>query len=459
MKKYVIYILTLVFSHTMFSQDTSVLTFTEYLGYVKKFHPIVKQANLLIDESEAKLLKARGAFDPKLEVDFDRKKFKETEYFNKLNAAFKIPTWYGIELKGNFEENTGVYLNPESTVPQDGLYAAGISFSLAKDFLINERMATLKRAKLYQQQAMADNQLAVNEILYQASLSYFNWLKSYREKVVYEQFLENAALRFQGVKRSFEVGDRPAIDTTEARIAYSNRKLNLEKADLNFRKASLQLANFLWIDNIPVELEDSMLPDIEITNSIDETLEIAFFDPNISLEGHPKLLSLDLKSESLNIDRKLKKNNLLPRVDLQYNFYSETPDQLETFNTANYKAGLKVSYPLFTRKERAELKLTNYKLQAVNFERETQAVTLQNKLNAVKNEIDSYENQIAIASTIVSDYSILLKGEERKFEIGESSLFLINSRESKLIENKLKAIEFENLLLQSKGKLFNVLGI
>ena len=33
--------------------------------------------------------------------------------------------------------------------------------------------------------------------------------------------------------------------------------------------------------------------------------------------------------------------------------------------------------------------------------------------------------------------------EERKFTVGESSLFLINSRESKLIEARLKAIEID----------------
>ena len=32
----------------------NILRFDEYLGYVKKFHPIVKQAELVIDESQAK---------------------------------------------------------------------------------------------------------------------------------------------------------------------------------------------------------------------------------------------------------------------------------------------------------------------------------------------------------------------------------------------------------------------
>ena len=163
----------------VFSEDsTSVIGLSEYLGYVKAFHPIVKQANLIISESEAKLMKSRGAFDPKLEVDYDRKKFKNTEYYDKLNAAFKIPTWYGIELKGNFEENTGAFLNPESSVPADGLYSVGVSVSVAKGLLTNRRMAMLRQSKMFVNQAKADRQLLVNNILFEATVSYFNWLKT-----------------------------------------------------------------------------------------------------------------------------------------------------------------------------------------------------------------------------------------------------------------------------------------
>ena len=96
------YIGALNFGYSQDADITNVLRFDEYLGYVKKFHPIVKQAELVINESQAKLMKSRGAFDPKMEVDYDRKKFKSTEYFDKLNATFKVPTWYGIELKGEF---------------------------------------------------------------------------------------------------------------------------------------------------------------------------------------------------------------------------------------------------------------------------------------------------------------------------------------------------------------------
>ena len=102
MKKTILNILCTITGLIGFGQEIDVLPFSEYLGYVKKYHPIVKQANLVISESEAQLLKARGAFDPKLEVDYDSKKFKNTAYFNKLNTTFKIPTWYGVALKGEF---------------------------------------------------------------------------------------------------------------------------------------------------------------------------------------------------------------------------------------------------------------------------------------------------------------------------------------------------------------------
>ena len=410
MKKYFLYTVFILLFQAGFSQENDVLSFSEYLGYVKKYHPIVKQSNLVISESEAKLLKARGSFDPKIEVDYDRKKFKNSTYYDKLNTAFKIPTWYGVELKGSYEQNSGEYLNPENTVPTDGLYNVGVSVSVARDLLINERMATLKRAKLFKNQAAADAKLLVNDILYKASMSYFSWLRAYQEKEVYDAFVENAALRLEGVKRSFEVGEKPAIDTTEARIAYNTRKLNLEKAQLKYIKTSLELSNYLWINDVPVEIKNTLIPDTELKTTIDYALQIDTIGIDESLENHPKLQSLDYKYKSLEVDRRLKQNNLLPQVDLQYNFLSEAPETINTFNTANYKAGVAVRFPLFLRKERAELKLTKFKLQAVDFDKQATSLAINNKLNSTQEEIRSYENQLTIADTIVSDYTVLLKG-------------------------------------------------
>lgn len=461
MNKYLSILFLLISSLvTAQSQDSIVMSFSEYLGYVKKFHPIAKQANLTIQIGQANLMKARGGFDPKIEVDNIRKKFKATEYYDQLNATFKIPTWYGIELKGNFEQNTGDFLNPEAFVPDDGLYSAGISASLGEGLLINERMADLKKAKFFREQTAADREILINQILYDASVAYFNWLQAYNETKMFESFLENASLRFQGIKRSAEAGDKAAIDTLEAKITVKNRALGLEKTKVKLMKATLELSTFLWLnDNIPVELQSNVIPDAFIEDTVDNVLEISGLPlTDFVLENHPKLRSLGFKYEGLEVDKRLKANKLLPTIDIQYNFLTERPDIARSFNTAEYKGGFNIAFPLFLRKERGDLRLAKFKLQDLQFEIDNARITIQNKVLAIYRELESFERQNLLLSEIVTDYGTLLSAEERKFKFGESSIFLINSREKSLIDSQLKAIDLQNKYLKAKAKLFNSLS-
>ncbi|RMB62912.1 TolC family protein [Dokdonia sinensis] len=447
-----------------FSQDTvsseNILSFEEYLGYVKQHHPLAKQAELVLSTGEANLLKARGGFDPKIEVDYDRKKFKDTEYYDQLNATFKIPTWYGIELKGNFEENTGEFLNPNLNVPDEGLYSAGVSFSLAQGLLINERMATLKKARFFEQQTKADRDLLVNNLIFEASLAYFDWLEAVNEQRIYNTFLENATTRLKAVERSVAEGDKAAIDITEARIAAQNRILSLEAAQLKMQKTRLVVSNFLWLDGIPLEIQEGINPVLPEQESLENSLLLSgITDAAFLLENHPKLVSLDAKIEGLEVDRFLKKNKLLPKVNLQYNFLSPEADQINSFNTANYKAFVDVSFPIFLRKERGDLKLAKLKVQDAEYERTATSLSIQNKLDATQAEITSLTKQNALIADIVVDYQALVQAEERKFFLGESSLFLINSREQKLIDAQLKANEILVKGLSANAKLYNAAGL
>ena len=86
-------VLFLVFSVSVFGQDIDQklkeLSYNEYLGFVKKYHPLVKNANLEINKAQANLMMARGGFDPKIEVDFSQKQFKQSEYFKAQNLKSK----------------------------------------------------------------------------------------------------------------------------------------------------------------------------------------------------------------------------------------------------------------------------------------------------------------------------------------------------------------------------------
>lgn len=417
------------------------LSLTEYLGYVKAFHPFVKQAKITLDESEAKLMKARGAFDPKLGLDLNEKTFKNATYYDRLNATFEVPTYYGVTIKGGFSEAEGNYLNPENEVTGEGLYSLGAELNLAKGLLANERMTTLRQAKLFTQQAEEENNLRVNEILFEAMEAYLDWYRAHKEFEVFGQFVENARFRFDGVKARFSTGDLAAIDTTEARIAYNTRVLSLEKAQLKLREKALKAANFLWINDVPVELTENVVPFVD-----ESSYELRFTPQEILIENHPKLKVLGFKVETQRLERRLQRSNLLPEVTLGYQWLSET-DVTENIRLGldpeNNTAKLKVGLPLFLRKERAELELSALKFQEVSLEQERVFIELSNKIEALQTAVESYNRQFAIAEIMVGDYSALFEGERQKFAAGESSLFLVNTRESKLIEGLLKAIELD----------------
>ena len=441
-------------------QEMPALGFAEYLGYVKKYHPIVKQAELTITAAQANLMKARGGFDPKIAVDYERKDFKELQYWDRLVTSFKIPTWFGIELQGVFEQRQGDFINPDEDLPDDGLYNVGVSVSLGEGFWINERMATLRKAKFFREQSKADQDLLVNTILFQAAKAYFDWWRAYQDSEVFGDFLRNAQVRFQGIKQSALAGAIAVIDTVEAKITVQSRALSYEQAKVQLMKTSLILSNFLWIDNIPVELEPGVVPDTVTGYTVDTTLEIAGRPlDSFALDNHPKLRSLDYKIDGLTVDKRLKANKLLPTLDVKYDFLTETPDQINTIVPEDAKAVVTFQLPLFLRKERGDLKLAKFKLRDMEFERDNTRVEIRNKVNALYRELDSYTAQNRLIGNIVRDNGTLLKAEERKFSFGESSLFLINTRESKLIDAFLKRNEVQYKFFQTKALLFKSLAI
>ncbi|GGE18341.1 TolC family protein [Psychroflexus salis] len=465
MKKYFLFILFFSLSSSALKAQSETntgldLSLQEFLAYVKLYHPIAKQAELKISQAEAKLMKARGNFDPKLYSSFTEKDFKETDYYQMFNAGLSIPVWFGLDIKAGYEQAEGSFLNPERTVPEDGLYKAGISLPLGQGLFINERMATLKKAKIIQNLNQAERDLKVNEVLYKASLTYIDWYQAQKQVDIFEEFLENAEIRFQGIKQSALQGDIPTIDTLEAKITVQKRELSLEKSKLKLIQSRFKLSNFLWLENnVPLQLDEGVLPAELNELSMDNILGTNLLQlENYNVEQHPLLQFLSYGIASLEVDRKLAAERLKPVLDVEYNFLSEQPNQVDTFTPNNFQAGVSFSIPLFLRKERGDLKLTKLKIQDAELEYEFQNLELRNQIDAAQESISSFDRQLVTIEQIAVNFDKLLQAEERKFSFGESSVFLINSREQKLIDARLEQIKANARLFESKALLFNLLA-
>jgi hypothetical protein len=64
------------------ADSTRLLSPIQFMEWVRKNHPVAKQAALYIDQAEAELLATRGLFDPMLYYTSVQKTFDSKTYYN-----------------------------------------------------------------------------------------------------------------------------------------------------------------------------------------------------------------------------------------------------------------------------------------------------------------------------------------------------------------------------------------
>jgi outer membrane protein TolC len=427
-----------------FSWSQTVLTEKEYYEIILLNHPIVQQAGIKPKMGERQLLKAKGGFDPKLFSEFDRKNYNSVTNYQKMNAGLSIPTWYGIQVKSGVESNSGPYLSPESKTPAGGLWYGGISVSLGQGMMIDQRRAELFKSRIYQESTRLEQRLLLNELVYESGSAYWDWFLAHYSKAVLQNSYELALVRLQGVKKTAELGDRPIIDTVEARIQVQYRQSLLNNYQTDLLNAKVKLETFLWTElQEPLELDDTTLP-LEL-----DSVSIAIFTKLSEMEidslagNHPYLNMNNLKIKSLEIDQKLKKEQLKPNLNLSYNFINEpiNYNPITNLSPNNNKIGVQLEMPILFRKERGEFELAKLKVQDERLTLLNNQAYIKAKIKQAQNDAINAQNQLDIYRQTVLDSRQLFEAERSMFEQGESSLFLVNARELAFIQAKLKYLE------------------
>lgn len=444
-------LLLLLLGSSLYAQDAqkkAVLTQEQLLWLIDNYHPVASQGELLLSRGESTVRSARGGFDPLVYSYFNQKQFQDKNYYSLFEGGLKVPLWYGLEAKTGFDQNSGDFMNPEDNTPSGGLLYGGISISLGKGLLMDKRRATLRQAQIYAQSTYAEQQRLLNDLYYDALKQYWKWTKAWNQYLVYEDALVLVNTRFRAVKNSFRFGESPAIDTLEAAIQVQNRQLNRNQALLDYQNATLELSNFLWTENqTPLVITDSLRPpifkEIESPEAIVEDTLDAFMQRLSTF--HPDMQLYDYKLATMQMERRLKLEGLKPKLNLNYNLLNEPVGEtpVSALSSQNYKWGFEFAFPILLRKERGSLQLTNIKIQDTELGQRQKLLELQNKMRSYFNEQSTLSQQVALFNVAVDNYTRLLAGERLKFQIGESSLFLVNSRETKLIEAQLKLMELQ----------------
>jgi outer membrane protein TolC len=451
-------------SSLSFSWSQAVLSEKEFYEIILLNHPLVKQAGIKPQMGESQLLKAKGGFDPKLFSQLDRKNYDGVTNYQKLNAGLSIPTWYGIQVKSGFESNSGPYLSSEDKTPAGGLWYGGVSVNLGQGMMIDQRRAELFKARIYQESTLQEQRLLLNELVYESGYAYWDWFLAHYSKAVLQNSYDLATVRLQGVKITAELGDRPIIDTVEARIQVQYRQSLLNNYQTDLLNSKVKLSTFLWTElQEPLELDATTLPLEMDSVSVRVISLLSEMDIDSLAENHPYLNMNGLKIKTLEIDQKLKREQVKPTVNLSYNFINEpiNYNPMTNLSPNNNKIGIQFEMPLLFRKERGDLELAKLKVQDEQLSYLNNKVYLKAKIKQAQNDLLNALNQLDIYRQTVLDSRQLFEAEKMMFEQGESSLFLVNARELTYIQANLKYIEvlckYQQALLSLRFSLANLI--
>lgn len=412
-------------------------------------HPIMKQAALLSEAARANVLQSLGYFDPALKAGFDRKVFGNSEYYNRWASELKVPLWLaGADLKLGYDRNVGDYTNPETHTSTAGLTGIGISIPLGQGLLIDSRRSTLRQAKVMVRYAEAERVKQINTTWFAIVKDYWDWYFAYNQFLLISDGLELAQTRFKAISQQTVLGDKASIDSVEAAITVQDRLIQFEKMKVDLMNARLTLSNHLWnVQAQPLELPETARPPQEA--KLKERPQQQLLDTLLTYANnlHPDLIKLQTKDEQLAIERSYRAELLKPKLNvgasllsMRRDFNSNIPNHYD-FNMGNYKLGLEFVFPLFLRAERGKLKEVKIKQLELQYDIQQTNREIRNAVIASYNHLDAYSQQLAVQVKNITNQETLLKGETSKFSLGESTLFLINARESKLIDMKIKREE------------------
>lgn len=417
------------------------LTFDAFLNLVRKNHPTARQAELLANEAIAQQMAARGVFDPKISAEFGEKQFDSKRYFQTGEYGIKVPTWIGAEVKGVYKTASGDFLNPEEKLPKIGQGVIGISMPLLQGLLIDERRGNIFKAKILQNQNTNERKALMNNLIFEASKAYCEWLFAAQQVSINEKAVALAKIRLNGLKESYRLGDKPAVDTLEAFIQLQERLFDLNEANLLLQNERLQLNNFLFNEKQQAAAyTKNISPQLF---SISENQNLTANNVNNLVENHPDFLQYQFKINQLDIDRRVKQDKLKPKFNVEYNLLGSGVNFVGDALLQNYRYGVTFSFPILLRQERGNLQLTQIKLNTTELQRQQKRQELETKINNYLNENTTNRQQLVLFQSILKNYGALLDAENQKFNIGESSVFLVNSRERKLIETQIKVLKLE----------------
>lgn len=415
------------------------LTLDDVLDAVERSYPLLTAATQEQSIADARVLSAQGAFDLKV------KSKAETEqlgfYRNRaVDAYLEQPIAdFGANIFGGYKRGQGNF-GPwrEDLLSLDGgEFRGGFSVPLWRGRAIDERRTELRLADLGRQIAgasIAKQRLTFNK---EASKSYWQWVAAGQQLQIIRALLALATTRNSAVEETVREGQTAPIELTDNQRAILKRQSEVVKAERYLQLAAIDMSLFYRDPNgDPVLATEDQLPLFPEPAA----LGAAQFNEDLAtaLRIRPELDAFDAKREQLSAELRLAENQLAPSIDMVASYSRDSGEGSITKVGNEVKASVVFELPFQRRKAKGKVAAQNAKLSqlASRFQFARNRITAQ--VQDAASALDAAYRQLSLVRQEIEVARLLEQGERDRFDLGDSTLFLVNLREQATADAQLR---------------------
>jgi len=423
-----------------------VLTPEILIEQVRLHHPVMIRARLTAARAEAERLEKQGAFDARLKGRTRYLRYNSSSAVGAvqkvLESSFSVDflTRYGIAVSTGFKRAAGDIKTPVSPTGESGEYFLEVTVPLLRNLGENPKAAAESQAFLKESLARLKVRRTELKLLEDTLKRYWTWVGAKHKLAVEERLLQLAKERLSAVENKIRSGLLPRIDRVEADREVQRRLGRVRKARRVLQKSAYALSVFLWREELqpdgvpePEQAPSPMPPPRPLTPERVEAGKLT------ALTRRPELRLLKLAQDIAAIDRELARNQLLPRLDLVlWQGWQTGADAIEG---PVIKAGVQLELPVLRRGAKGRLRQALLDLANLNAQEKQTLRRILIEIQDWASEIQAAYDRYRAARDELRLARALEAGEKKAFDLGDSTLFLVNRRERASGEANVKLID------------------
>lgn len=435
----------------------SALPFSDVLYWVMKNHPVLKQANNYLPIAKAELLATKGAFDPSISIYRSEKNEGNNKFYQNQNLDVYIPNYFGggISISNPFNK---------TQAGETGSLSLGAELPLLKGLITDYRRTALGKAKINVKMSLAERDQWINNLVRDVFTEYAQWLLAHESAEQIAGVLRLATERQRGLRKLYESGAGTSVDTLETFVQWQQYKAKYDLAVWKKEKQRLMLSMYLWDESgTPMEPLNTVFPTSAGLAWIDSMVaEAAGYinNPQNTDILQPALRMSLLKVESQQLEFNLAKNQMLPSLNLQYGYYQPNAAWRITPNAATQSTGFGLGFQssLFFKQQRGQYRQMQLLLENAKLEVDNKRRNYVVKSSALLQEFEVQKSQFDQWLGVSRNQRKLYDMEARRLEAGDVNFFVLNTREMRLLDLNLLALEYKFLYQQSGISYLHYLG-